>query len=447
MNLEQSVKDLQAQNGQFQKLILNLSKGQDELKALLTKKNKKGKKTLGKKLGPILQLRDAQASEDSEEDEQDDDASIKTEAKSNHDAAKPSEEEEEDYYHEDEHPDDKYKLLEERMKVMEIQKVPGLDFEELGLISGVVIPPKFKTPTFAKYDGVSCPKLHLRSYVRKIQPHTADKKLWIHFFQESLSGTQLEWYYQLESNNIRTWEDLVVAFYQQYQYNADLAPTRMQLQSMSMGPRESFKEYAQKWRDLAGRVKPSLNNRELVDMFMNTLTGPFYSHLLGSSSSGFTDLILTGERVESGIRSGKIQVATYANTSKKAHNERNESNILGTVLASNQVPTQQRGNQRKQGASKRQFTKINITLAEALQQLLKAGLITLKDPPLKPNTLSHQYNPNVRCAYHSDSIGHDTNDCWPLKNKIQDMIDAGEIEFDPPATMPNHNKFVNTMNG
>src|SRR4051812_17983716 len=115
MNLEQSVKDLQAQNAQFQDLILNLSKGQDELKAILTKKKKKGKKTLGKKLGPILQLRDAEASKDSDEDEQDDDSSIKTEAKSNHDATKPSEEEG-DYYHENEHPGNKYKLLEERMK-------------------------------------------------------------------------------------------------------------------------------------------------------------------------------------------------------------------------------------------------------------------------------------------------------------------------------------------
>src|SRR4051812_33089626 len=312
------------------------------------------------------------------------------------------------------------------MKAVEIQKVPGLDFEELGLILGVVIPKKFKTPTFSKYDGISCPKMHLRSYVRKIQPHTTDKKLWIHFFQESLSGTQLEWYYQLEGTNIHTWEDLATAFFRQYEYNSDLAPTRMQLQSMSMGSNESFNEYAQKWRDLAGRVKPSLADREMVDMFMNTLTSLFYSHLLGSSSSGFTELILTGERVESGIRSGKIQVATYSNTAKKAHNERSESNTVGMVLASNQVLKRQRGNQRKQGASKRQFTKINITLAEALHQLLKAGLITLKDPPLKPNTLSHQYNPNARCAYHSDSIGHDTNDCWPLKNKIQDMIDAGE---------------------
>ena len=196
------------------------------------------------------------------------------------------------------------------MLAMEGQKVPGLDFENLGLVSDVVIPRKFKVPIFTKYDGASCPQMHLRAYVRKIQPHTTDKKLWIHFFQESLSGTQLEWYYQLESSNIRTWTDLATAFYKHYQYNSELAPTRLQLQNMTMGSKESFKEYAQKWRDLAGRVKPPMTDRELVDMFMGTLTGPFYSHLLRSSLLGFTELILTGERVESGIRSGKIQAAT-----------------------------------------------------------------------------------------------------------------------------------------
>src|SRR3954465_5224325 len=394
MNLEQSVKDLQAQNAQFQDLILNLSKGQDELKALLTKKKKKGKKTLGKKLRPILQLRDAEPSEDSDEDEQDDDASIKSDAKSNHDSAKPFEEEE-DYHHEDEHPDDKYKILEERLRSVEIQKVAALDFEELGLVPGVVIPPKFKTPAFAKYDGVSCPKLHLRSYVRKIQPHTGDKRLWIHFFQESLSGTQLEWYYQLEGTNIHTWEDLATAFFRQYEYNSDLAPTRMQLQSMSMGSNESFKEYAQKWRDLAGRVQPSLTDRELVDMFMGTLTGPFYSHLLGSSSSGFTDLILTGERVDSGIRSGKIQVGTSSGTAKKPYHGRNESNavhsqkgrgktdqnqsvedVLISTPTSQQAPRQDY--QRKTDRPRRQYTPINMPLSQALQHLLKAKLITLK---------------------------------------------------------------------
>ena len=110
-----------------------------------------------------------------------------------------------------------------------------------------------------------------------------------------MAGTQLEWFYQLERTNIRNWEDLAAAFYKKYQYKIDLAQTRIQLQSMSMGSGEGFKNYAQKWRDLAGRVQPPFSDGELVDMFLGTLSGPFFNHLIRSSSVGFTDLILTGE--------------------------------------------------------------------------------------------------------------------------------------------------------
>src|SRR4051812_127468 len=125
----------------------------------------------------------------------------------------------------------------------------------------------------------------------------------------------------------------------------------------------------------------------------------------------------------------------------KGRNEPNQP--VGTILIS--TPVQQQ--RHKTDTPKRQFAKINMTLAEALQQLLKKGLITLKDPPRNPSTSSSRYNPNARCAYHSNSPGHDTNNCWTLKNKIQDMIDAGEIEFYHPKTpvvitapMPNHDK-------
>ena len=461
MDLEQTVKDLQTQNAQFKEMMLSLSKGQEELKALLLekKKDKKavsfinpGRRRKGQAAGVKFGIPNGPEEETENDSEEE-----------NVDLFNP-EDDDEDYENEQYSPrDDKYKLLEERMLAMEGQKAPGLDFESLGLVSDVTIPRKFKIPTFTKYDGASCPQMHLRAYVRKIQPYTTDRKLWIHFFQESLSGTQLEWYYQLESSNIRTWTDLATAFYKHYQYNSELAPTRLQLQNMTMGSKESFKEYAQKWRDLAGRVKPPMTDRELVDMFMGTLTGPFYSHLLGSSSSGFTELILTGERVESGIRSGKIQAATSASTKKsyqgknesnavyseRKHNKKNRDHTVGAVTIA--APPSQNF-QHRQDRSRRQFTKINMTLTQALQSMLKANLITLRGPPANPNTTSPRYNPNARCAYHSDSPGHDTNDCWLLKNKIQDMIDAGEIEFDPPATpnvitapMPNHDQNVNVV--
>ena len=95
-----------------------------------------------------------------------------------------------------------------------------------------------------------------------------------------------------------------------------------------MGSNEGFKEYAQKWRDLARRVKPPLFDRELVDMFMGNLTGHFFNHLIGSSLAGFTELILTGEQVESGIRSRKIQVVASSSTVKKMFNSKKETNVV-----------------------------------------------------------------------------------------------------------------------
>ena len=76
---------------------------------------------------------------------------------------------------------------------------------------------------------------------------------------------------------------------------------------MAMVSSEGFKDYVQKWRDLAGRVQPPMSERELVYMFLGNLSGPFFNHLIGSSSTCFTELIFTGERVEFEIKNGKIQ--------------------------------------------------------------------------------------------------------------------------------------------
>ena len=44
MDIEQTVKDLQAQNSQFQQLLMTLAKSQEDLKALLEKEKEKEKK-------------------------------------------------------------------------------------------------------------------------------------------------------------------------------------------------------------------------------------------------------------------------------------------------------------------------------------------------------------------------------------------------------------------
>ena len=85
-----------------------------------------------------------------------------------------------------------------------------------------------------------------------------------------------------------------------------------------------------------------------------------------------------------------------------------------------------------------------MTLSQILPQLLKTNLVISKEAPKNPNITSRKYNPNARCAFHSDSPGHNTDDCWVLKNKVQDLIDAKEIEFRAPEK-PKQDAGVNAI--
>ena len=68
-----------------------------------------------------------------------------------------------------------------------------------------------------------------------------------------------------------------------------------------------------------------------------------------------------------------------------------------------------------------------MILSQVLPHLLKSDLVTLREAPKNPNTVSPCYNPNARYAYHSESLGHDTNDCWALKIKVKDLLEVMEI--------------------
>ena len=66
------------------------------------------------------------------------------------------------------------------------------------------------------------------------------------------------------------WKDLATTFLRQYQYYSNMAPDRTQLQNMIKRESESFKEYAQRWRDLAAQVAPPMVEREMVTMVVDT---------------------------------------------------------------------------------------------------------------------------------------------------------------------------------
>lgn len=63
-----------------------------------------------------------------------------------------------------------------------------------------------------------------------------------------------------------------------------MAPNRIQLQGMIMNERESFKENAQRWRELAAQVEPPLSEKEMTGIFVDTLNDPLFDRLCNQCS-------------------------------------------------------------------------------------------------------------------------------------------------------------------
>ena len=67
----------------------------------------------------------------------------------------------------------KLELIEEWLKAVKGSDVYGLvDAYKMSLVPDLVLPPKFKVPTFDKYDVTKCPYVHLYMYCKKMTGYT-----------------------------------------------------------------------------------------------------------------------------------------------------------------------------------------------------------------------------------------------------------------------------------
>ncbi|CAL5197806.1 unnamed protein product [Lathyrus oleraceus] len=82
----------------------------------------------------------------------------------------------------------KVRVLKDGMKALQGPDTFGLDVTDMCLVPGMEIPPKFKAPSFEKYQGVTCSKTHIRAFCRKMTAHSDDEKLLMHFFRKTLVG-------------------------------------------------------------------------------------------------------------------------------------------------------------------------------------------------------------------------------------------------------------------
>ncbi|XP_039048787.1 uncharacterized protein LOC120189633 [Hibiscus syriacus] len=344
--------------------------------------------------------------------------------------------------------DDKAKKIEEKIRMLEDR-------------------PKFKIPEFEKFDGNSCPSAHITMFCRKMTGYGGNDQLLIHCFQESLSGSAIRWYNQLSQNYIKTWRDLAKSFLEQYKYINDMRPDRVMLQGLEKKHNESFRQYAQRWKDLSVQVHPPLDEKETRKLFVQTLKTPYFGHLVAITSGGFSDLVMAGEMIELAIKQGKIEggdsMSPYPmdpmkppyprwydeNANCEYHGGVQGHSIEGCLafkrlvqrmrnknwitfnsetpnVAQNPLPnhpdtginaiTTRDGRRVKTNVSE-----VKTSLTWVWNQMIKAGFLIPQSCPTRNKGGNY-------CCYHNKE-GHKVQGCSEFRTLVQFMMDHKELEF------------------
>ena len=247
----------------------------------------------------------------------------------------------------------------------------------------------------------------------------------------------------------------------------DIALDRTSLSNLEKRDKESIREHAQRWRDLAAQVHPSLLDKEMVTLFANTLKDPYYEYVMGSSAQQFTDVVAVTERIEQGVKSGRISapvekkgfegkkkevdhVEGRKNPFQNYHTPSFSSQIANVNLNSS-FPARKPEPQTKHQRAQEQLPLLPLPLNEMYQKLLSIGYIAPEPlTPLQP-PYPNWYKPDLTCEYHVDIVGHNIHTCSAFKKRLMQLIKAGWITLKGTPNMssnplPNNASGTGSMN-
>uniref|UniRef100_A0A2N9I771 RNase H type-1 domain-containing protein n=1 Tax=Fagus sylvatica TaxID=28930 RepID=A0A2N9I771_FAGSY len=368
--------------------------------------------------------------------------------------------------------DSKIDSLEEKIRLIQgLNSFGNTDFSSMSWFPNMTVPPKFKAPEFEKYNGRGDPMIHLQMYCRKMAPYADNEPLLIQTFQDTLTGNAAEWYSQLKK--ISHWKELADTFLAQYGFNSQIAPDRFDLQRMEKKSNETFREYAQRWREKAARARPPLDEREMIKIFVDTLKNPYFDRMMGLQMQFFVDLIPVGERIEDALKTKKIVdmtalMALAEQAAKKAPTKRKEGDVqmigrnngrprqvlptftmqpiqprpiqapaptqVPAPAPAPQMPARPVGNQPNDNRwlrkEPRQFTPLPMPMTELYPILIEKGLISPIVPKPYGGPQRRDFNPNSACDFHFGEVGHTVENCGQLRHRVQDLIDHGVLKFE-----------------
>ncbi|XP_020215367.1 uncharacterized protein LOC109799226 [Cajanus cajan] len=245
-------------------------------------------------------------------------------------------------------------------------------------IMEVPLPPAWKSLNIERYDGTTDPDEHIDAYVTQVNLYTNEDAIMCRVFPTSLKGAALSWYTQLPPRSVNNFDTLVRLFSAQYATSRPHHITSAALSNLRQRDDESLRCFMERFANVSIKIRHLNPEVALHSMLMALKPGPFVDSLCRHQPANMDELRARA--------AGYIQMeehAEFRNTIRESLSNKGEASG---------------------------------------SEANHADLISLPPPAHNPPNADK----SKHCHFHRNH-GHTTEECWTLKDRIEELIQAGQL--------------------
>ncbi|XP_068475257.1 uncharacterized protein [Phaseolus vulgaris] len=273
------------------------------------------------------------------------------------------------------------------------------------------LPDKWRGLTINLYDGSTDPDEHLNIFRTQMTLYTTDRTVWCKVFPTSLREGPLGWFSDLPPNSITSFDALELKFTTQYATSRPHRTSSMSLLNVKQEKGESLRTFMDRFSKVCMSIRnlnPEIAMHHLVSAI---LPGRFTESLIKRPPCNMDELRTRVTKF--------MQIEEHIDYHRKTHVENTDR---GKGIRPPIVPTNRDRHRPNRGPRFHNYTPLIVPRGKVLDEALQIELI----PALKQSQTPPNADTSKRCQYHRN-YGHTTEGCQALKDKIEELVQAGHL--------------------